>query len=177
MTDIRTRFTRANAVVALRVLLISAVAAGGAYALLVLVLHARVPYALCFVVVLAVVLGRRLTVALTPAPPSQSLVREDTEMTVYGVPDRPFADVRRWEERLDLIRGDRDYYARVVHPSIAAVVDERLRVAYGITRTEHADRARELVGPGMWEFLSTDRPRRLPSPAELAAVVEKVEDL
>jgi hypothetical protein len=177
VTDLRTRVTRANAALALRVLAITAVVAGAAYALLVLVLHARVPYALCFVVVLAVVLGRRLTVALTPPPAGQSLVREDTEMTVYGVPDRPFADVRRWEERLDLIRGDRDYYARVVHPSIAAVVDERLRVAYGVTRAEHPERARELVGPRMWEFLSTDRPRRLPSPAELAAIVEKVEDL
>ncbi|SDR72225.1 hypothetical protein [Actinopolymorpha singaporensis] len=161
----------------LRGLAVTAVAAGVAYALLVLVFHARVPYPLCFAVVLVVVLGRQFTRAFTPPPAGRALVREDTSATVYGVPDRPFADVRRWEERLDLMRGDRDYYERVVRPAIAAVVDERLRVGHGVTRDEQPERSRELVGARVWDLLTTTQPRRPPSPGELADVIAEVEDL
>jgi hypothetical protein len=162
---------------ALRGLAITAVASGLAYALLVLVFHAHVPYPLCFAVVLVVVLGRVLVGVFTPPPAGRALVREDISTTVYGVPDRPFADVRRWEERLDLMRGDRDYYERVVRPAIAAVVDERLRVGHGVTREDQPDRSRELVGARVWDLLTTTQPRRPPSPGELADVIAEVEDL
>lgn len=135
----------------------------------------RIPYALYVAVLFAVLVGRGVAASVRPPPVLTSPVREDTEIRAYGVPDRPFADVRRWEERLDLIRGDPDYFQRAVVPVLATAVDERLRIAHGLTRASDPARAREILGPRLWDFL--EEGTRAPSPAELALVVQEMEEV
>ena len=194
---------------AIRDLALAAVIAVGLYAVSAYLIRLRVPYVLFLVVVLAVVVGRHLTRAVAPPPVLERPVREDTELRAFGLPDRPYADVRRWDERLSLVQGDPAYFDRSVRPAIAAAVDERLRLSHGITRAGNPARAKEILGQTLWEFLayagdhdgsdhtsghgsnhgsnhSSDhtsdgkqptRPRRSPSPAELALIVKEMEDL
>lgn len=142
------------------------------------VLGAGIPYALILVVLLAVTLGHLMIVPLRPPPSLTAPLRENTDSLTYGLPDRPFADVRRWEDRLDWRRGDPEYFGRTVLPAIGAVVDERLRLKHAVNRQTEPDRARAIVGPTVWEFLQAGQDRRkAPSPAELAAVVKELEQL
>jgi len=166
---------------ALRDIAIAVVVAGGLYALSTYLIRLHVPYVLFLVVVLAVVAGRHVTSAVAPPPVLEHPVRE-TELRAFGLPDRPFADVRRWEERLSLVQGDPTYFDRSVRPAIAAAVDERLRLSHALNRTDNPDRAKEILGPTLWEFLHQDddqgaRSRRSPSPAELALIVTEMEEL
>ncbi|REF35832.1 hypothetical protein DFJ64_1224 [Thermasporomyces composti] len=154
-----------------------------------------VPYPLILALVLAVLLGARIASGVRAPARLASPVREDVEGPRYGVPDRPFADVRRWEQLLELVHGDGEYFRRSVLPAIGDLVDERLRTAHGITRASDPERARDILGHRVWTFLETgvvptrvrasrragsgqrigvggDRP---PSPAELAALVGEIE--
>lgn len=142
-----------------------------------LIVRVRFPYPLVVAVLLALTVGRLLVTPLRPPPLLAPPVREDTGSLVFGVPDRPFADVRRWEDRLEWTRGDPEYFGRTVVPTIAALVDERLRQRYGLTRGTDPVRAREILGPGVWEFLDTTQPRRVPSPGALALLVHELEQL
>jgi hypothetical protein len=180
---------------AIRDLAVAAVVAAGLYATSTYLIRLHVPYVLYLVVVLAVVVGRQLTVVVAPPPVLERPVREDTELRAFGLPDRPYAEVRRWDERLSLVQGDPAYFDRSVRPAIAAAVDERLRLSRGLTRTGDPARAKEILGPTLWEFLAyadadadadadagdgdkhPTRPRRSPSPAELAMIVKEMEDL
>ncbi|MEQ7126693.1 hypothetical protein ABN034_19440 [Actinopolymorpha sp. B11F2] len=159
---------------------LSAAVAGVLYAASGAVFGWEVPYLLYFVVILAVVAGRQIAAAVATPPVLESPIREDTEVRAYGVLDRPFAEVRRWEDRLELIHGDPAYFRRTVLPEITAVVDERLRTAHGISRARDPERAQELLGPRLWEFLETGsvgQRARAPSPAELTLIVKEMEDL
>jgi len=76
--------------------------------------------------------------------------------------------VNRWHVRL----GRR----RALQPSLAELVDERLRQRHGCTRAEDPDRARTLLGEKLWSYLA-DPAARTPSPRELAALLTTVEAL
>jgi hypothetical protein len=130
-----------------------------------------IAFALWLVVVLAVVVGRLVVRALLPRRQAELPIREDTEAQMLGqLPDRPFTGARRWEERLELTRGDAAYFGRVVLPELAALVEERLRL------TGELDRMNDVLGERAATFLNTPNPKRVPSPAELSAVVAKLEE-
>lgn len=135
-----------------------------------------VPYSLLLAVLLAATLGRLLIVPLRPPPQLTPPLREFGSLSWSGMPDRPFADVRRWEERLDWRRDDAEYFTRTVLPAIGMVADERLRLRHGVTRSTDPDRARQLLGPHVSAFL--ERPhQKAPTPAEIAALVKELESL
>jgi hypothetical protein len=131
----------------------------------------EIAFALWLVVVAAVVVGRLLVRALVPRRQGEVPIREDAEAKMLGqLPDRPFTGARRWEERLELARGDAAYFGRAVLPELTALVEERLRL------TGELDRMRDVLGEQAATFLTTPNPKRVPSPAELSAVVTKLEE-
>ncbi|MEU7907857.1 hypothetical protein [Actinoplanes sp. NPDC049118] len=82
--------------------------------------------------------------------------------------------VRRWEQLLDWSQNDAEKFSRNVLPVLAELVDERLRLKHGITRSSDPRRARELLGEQLCGFL--DEPnRRRPKARELAAYVDALE--
>jgi hypothetical protein len=132
----------------------------------------EIAFALWLAVVAAVLAGRLLVLALRPPRTSELPIREDSEAQVLGqLPDRPFTGARRWEERLELTRGDAAYFGRVVLPGLNALIEERLRI------TGESERVKEILGERALTFLTTANPKRVPSPAELSAVVAKLEEL
>lgn len=134
-------------------------------------LDLAVPYVVLLVGVAAVLAGRFLVASVRPPRPSVRPVREDSDIRVFGrLPDRPFAGVRRWEERLELIQGDDGYFRRSIVPDLWRLAEPRLGTA-------GAPERRELLGERAWDLLTADGRKRAPSPAELAAVVEKLEEL
>ncbi|HEY8454545.1 MAG TPA: hypothetical protein VIL34_03045 [Actinopolymorphaceae bacterium] len=183
---------------ALELVVPSLLLAGGLYLLGRALGGWRIPFALYVVLALAVVAGRRIVMSTAPPRKLQTPIREDVDVRAFGIPDRPFVDVRKWEDRLELAHGDLEHFRRHVLPAIAAMVDERLRLRYGINRTTHPERARELLGTRLWEFLETGSvdartgrtatrqvpevrggkaPARAPTPAELTLVIDRLEDL
>jgi MFS family permease len=159
---------------------VSAAIAGVLYAVGGAMFGWRIPYLLYLVVILAIVAGRKIVARVAPPPVLESPIREDTDVRAYGVLDRPFAEVRRWEDRFELIHGDLAYFRRTVLPEITNVVDERLRTAHGLSRRRDPERAREILGPRLSEFLETGsvgQRTRAPSPAELSLIVKEMEDL
>lgn len=150
---------------------LAVVVAAGLYALSRWGGGLEIAFALWLVVVLAVVVGRLVVRALVPRRPGELPIREDTEAKLLGqLPDRPFTGARRWEERLELARGDAAYFGRVVLPEIVALVEERLRITGGSRQLT------DVLGEQAATFLTTPNPKRVPSPAELSAVVAKLEE-
>jgi hypothetical protein len=76
--------------------------------------------------------------------------------------------VNRWHVRIGR--------KRALQPSLAELVDERLRQRHGCTRAEDPGRARTLLGERLWSYLA-DPAARTPSPRELAAMLTTVEEL
>ena len=158
-----------------RALLVAAAGAGAVYGLAIVLFGVKVPYALLFVVLLAAVLGRDLAVALRPPPRLAMPIREETEARHYELPDRPFVDALRWESRLEWLSDDGERFARTVVPALAALADERLRQAHGITRASDPERARQILGWRVCQLLDHDGRSRGPSPREMAAIVDDLE--
>lgn len=162
---------------AVRAVVVSAIIAGALYVVGRWILSLDVPYALEFAVVLAFVLGRQIARALKSAPTVSEPIREQAELPAYGFVDRPFGDVKRWEDRLDWTKGDLEHFQRTVLPAINSIADERLRQKYGVSRAEEPDRAREIIGSRLCDFLDAETLRRSPSPRELSAIVAELEKL
>ena len=99
------------------------------------------------------------------------------EPTPFALPVRPFARARRFEERLDLVRGDARHFVTVVLPELGALADERLLVTRGITRASDPEAAAAALGDRLGKFLADTERTRAPSVAELAAVVDDLEAL
>lgn len=90
-------------------------------------------------------------------------------------PDRLADAVQRWQTRISWGRAGIRPFTRT-SPLLAELVDERLRLRYGVTRTSDPERARTLVGDKLWSFLA-DPDARTPSQRELAALLTEVERL
>lgn len=131
-----------------------------------------VPYPLCLVVVVAVWFGYHVVQRVRPPSTYEGPIREDSDARGFGqLPDRPFVGVRRWEDMLELTRGDAAYFQHTVRPEILALLDERARLT-GV-RYDIAD-----LGPRLSAVLSdTDPPRRPPAPNEFAAAMTELEEL
>jgi len=69
--------------------------------------------------------------------------------------------VRRWSRLLEWgdtkVVADSGRFVRTVGARIGELVDERLRQRYGITRASDPDRARAIVGEGLWRLLGSHR--------------------
>lgn len=120
-----------------------------------------------------------LVVALKVVRPAPSLLHVGgyVDPTPFGLPVRPYARARRFEERLDLVRGDARHFVAVVLPELAALADERLLVTRGFTRTTDPVAAEEALGERLSRFLEDTTRTRAPTVAELTAVVDDLEAL
>ncbi|MFB9237310.1 hypothetical protein ACFFWC_17410 [Plantactinospora siamensis] len=84
--------------------------------------------------------------------------------------------VGRWVRTLDWTSGDADRYDNLVRPRLAALADERLRQRHGVTLATDPTRARALLGDPLWTALTVPA-RRSPSPRDLAAIVDQLEQI
>ncbi|GIG58448.1 hypothetical protein Lfu02_28200 [Longispora fulva] len=134
-----------------------------------------VPFLLVFTVCLAVAISWRLGGMLRPEPFPRYRPTPREESGFRAV-DKPFADAKRWVDRLDWVRGDGEQFNRALLPAFAALADERLRLRHGITRATHPARAAELLGPRLVDFLDSPK-RRAPSHAQLSELVKLLEEL
>lgn len=133
-----------------------------------------VPYGLTDGLLLAVAVSWRVTHAVhgPPVPLPLPPLAPTSEF-----PDRPFVAARRWEDRLAWTRDDTTSFNRTIRPLVTGVVAERLRQHHGITlATAPPERVRAVLGDPLWTFVTrpVDRP---PKPRELAALVDRMEEL
>jgi hypothetical protein len=133
-----------------------------------------VPYGLTDALLLATAVCWRVTHAVhgPPVPLPLPPVAPTTEF-----PDRPFVAARRWEDRLAWTRDDTTSFNRTIRPLVVGVVAERLRQHHGISlEAGPPERIRALLGDPLWTFVTrpVDRP---PKPRELAALVDRLEEL
>ena len=135
-----------------------------------------VPLLLLFGIALVVA---ALVVALKLVRRAPALVHVGgyADPTPFGLPVRPYARARRFEERLDLVRGDARHFVEVVLPELGAIADERLLVTRGFTRASDPEAAAAALGERLRRFLDDTTRTRAPSVAELTAVVDDLEAL
>lgn len=163
--------------VLIRSAIVAAFGAGVVYGLTILLLEVGVPYLFSFAVFFALLITRELVTSMQPLPPPAVPIRESDEAQAFELPDRPFVEVRRWENRLDWIIGDPERFTRVVLPAINEVVDERLRFVHSVSRENEPERAKEILGSRVWDFLHPQQAQGSPSPRELANIVKELENL
>ena len=141
------------------------------------VVQVRLPYGMTDALILAVAFSHRVAVAVHgPPDPLPPTPRAPT--TEFA--DRPFAGVRRWEDRLAWTHDDPVSFDRTVRRRLAELVDERLRIDHGTDLSGSGPggqrRVRVLLGDPLWTLLTeptTVAPRR----AEVAAAVRTMERL
>jgi hypothetical protein len=157
--------------------------AAGLTALITIVLRTvgvTPPYALVFAGLFALLALRRIVVRIAPLPPSRTrhahAPSDDDGRYDWGVPDALLSAQRRWEGRLAMAWGDRDRFARSAQLAIREVVDERLRLRFGVTTGSDPARARAVLDDALWTFM-TAPVGRAPRPAVLADLVGRVERL
>ena len=144
-------------------------------------LRSRVISVSVLLIVAAFVALRLLMLAVSevaPPPLPRPAVRrgEDDGDYRWAGTDTLRAAVRRWEQQLDWSQREPDSFSRNVLPVLAELTDERLRLKHGFTRASDPQRAREVLGEPLWQFL--DEPgRRTPKPRELSAYVEALEKI
>ncbi|MDG4789764.1 hypothetical protein O7626_28215 [Micromonospora sp. WMMD1102] len=131
----------------------------------------------------ALLLLRRLTLALVPPPPLPLRLRRPAQER--GEPDGHYdwtvrdalgSSVGRWETKLTWSQGEPARFAKAVLPVLAELVDELLRQRHGVTRAGDPVRSRALLGEPLWNFLESP-PKRTPAPRDLAAIVATLEKL
>jgi hypothetical protein len=139
------------------------------------------PFALAFMVILALLTLRQLVRLVAAPPPSRASARRPVSLPDdgayhWGNVDGLRAATGRWENRLDFSVDEPARFARTIQSRLAEIVDERLRLRHGFTRATDPARARSLLGDPLWMFL--DSPVRGPlAPRELAAVIAALEAL
>jgi hypothetical protein len=151
---------------ALRAVVASA-ALGAALVVVLLVLGYELPYPTAAAGILAVLVLHRLVAGLGV----RRRVRSATDLEQE--PGRRGADglapaVHRWHVRMQR--------KRTLQPSLAELVDERLRLRHGCTRAGDPARARTLLGERLWSYLG-DPGARTPSPRDFGAMLKTVEEL
>ncbi|HEY6740050.1 MAG TPA: hypothetical protein VI076_14505 [Actinopolymorphaceae bacterium] len=162
----------------LRLLAIALGASVVSYAAGNAIVGSDIPFVVHLSVMLVIACTHRIVLGVRPPKRTDPMIREDSDAPDMRLPDRPFAQMRVWEERLELVRGDADYFRANVLPALGELVDERLRLSHGFTRAEEPDRARAVIGERLWAFLdATSSPPRAPTPTELREVVRQMEEL
>lgn len=129
---------------------------------------------------LALLVLRRLVEQVTPPPPQPVAPPRDPAFDDgtyrWGTEDVLAGAVHRWERKLAWSKGEPQRFIRGVHPILVELVDERLRLRHGVSRSADPARARALVGDLLWTFLSAP-PKRTPAPRDLVALVAEVEKI
>jgi hypothetical protein len=102
----------------------------------------------------------------TPPPTAPRISPSDGIRTAAG----------RWEMRLEWTYDDLPRFTSVVQQAVKGMVAERLRLRHSVSLADDPERARELTGPQLWEFINepVSRPMRAP---ELAALVTRMEQI
>lgn len=129
---------------------------------------------------LALLVLRRLVGEATPPPPRPVAPPRDPAFDDgsyrWGAEDVLGSAVRRWERRLTRSKAEARRFAEDLHPALVDLVDERLRLRHGVTRSADPARARALVGDLLWTFL-TAPPKRIPAPRDLVVLLAEVEKI
>jgi hypothetical protein len=84
--------------------------------------------------------------------------------------------VGRWNQRLEYAHDDARHMAHLIRPAFTELVDERLRLRHGISRTTDPARAYALIGPELGRFITETGPRQA-TPQEIATLVAQMEAL
>jgi hypothetical protein len=162
-----TRRSRPHLRWAVKAVLASA-ALAAALVVVLIVLGYRVSYPVAAAAMFAALTLHRIVVGLRVPRrrPRQvdNLEREAGQESRDGLPPA----VLGWHARLSR--------KRTLRPSLAELVDERLRQRHGCTLAEDPGRARTLLGERLWSYLA-DPASRTPAPRDLAAMLTTVEEL
>jgi hypothetical protein len=91
---------------------------------------------------------------------------------------RAFDDVghSRWQRRLEWLEGDTAAFSTTAYPRLVLLVDQTLLLRHGIRRGNEPQQARQLLGEQLWKLLEQP-PARAPNPGQLAALVERIENI
>jgi hypothetical protein len=178
------RAPRASSEAAGRALLavVGAVALTAAVVFLMRQSGVGIPYPLALTVVLVLLALRWIVHRVAPAPPEVDAAAGPAPAADTGGYDWSGVELigspmTRWESRLDWVGGEPERFAAGVRPALAAVVDERLRLRHGITRTGDPRQARVLLGEPLWRLLAEEPVQRIPTPAELSVLIAAAERL
>lgn len=156
--------------------LIGALAGGFILRLLAL----AVPYTLLFMILLAFQLLHRSLRWVDAKPIPHGLRGPMLSAEDAGSPpaDGMQLAVARWDTRLSWVRMQHDphQFARNVQPRLIQLVDERLRLRHGVTRSADPARARAVLGDPLWTFMTTPV-RTDVRPADLATLIRQMEEL
>lgn len=90
------------------------------------------------------------------------------------LPGRPFVQADRWEHRLTVSGDDVERFNRVVRSRVAVVAAERLRQRHGVRLDRQPERARAILGDGLYDFLTGPLPR-CPTPDEMDRIIARIE--
>jgi len=163
-----------------RGLLLAVVSAGLLTGLAVAALRlfdVRIDPVLLFSGFLGLLLLRRFVadVSAPPAPRRRDLRQRADEDDSEGAPPRDglTAAVRQWANVL--VRAADHRRSDPLAPRLGDLVDERLRLRHGFVRADDPGRARELLGPELWQML--ERPGPLPRGRDLSAHLERLDRL
>jgi len=90
--------------------------------------------------------------------------------------DGLYAASAPWDNRLSWTQRDAERFDAQIRPMLGDLVDERLRQRHGLTRRSDPARAQALLGNPLWTFLTTPVTRS-PTPKQVAAVIQRMEEL
>jgi len=135
------------------------------------------PYALVLFTVAALVGLLHVTRRIKPPPLPATLRDNPVSGRVQPNPaDGVRQAVRQWDNRLDYAQDDPRHITHLIQPAVIDIVDERLRLAHGISRAADPERAHQLIGPQLWKFITEPVQRRV-TPHEMATLVAQMEAL
>jgi hypothetical protein len=142
-----------------------------------------VPYPL---LVMLVVVARALRAFLSwiaPQPLPNTLMRPSVELVSEDQAGGTSQDglhlaASRWDSRLSWVKmhGDKGQFARTVQPRLVEIIDERLWIRHGVSRTGEPDKARPLVGAELWTFVTEPVSKNL-TPREVAGLIALMEKI
>ena len=123
--------------------------------LLPLLLHLSLSIVVPLVAGLAASVVMHLVGRLQPAaaPPESGAARASEP-----APDRPFAGVEGWVDRLSWGLQDRRRFESGVRPGLVRLADQLLLDRHSVTRASHPERARKLLGPRLWDLATQPAP-------------------
>jgi hypothetical protein len=153
------------------------------------VVRVGVPYGLIVVTIFAVTIlraavaridARPMPVGITGrglGPPTDPQLATAVDADEGRTPDGMRIAVGRWDSRLNYPARDPERLVRVVLPRLREMADERLRLHHGFTMSTDPSRARRMLGEHAWKMFYEQPPRGGFSPQDLAALVERMEQL
>lgn len=148
--------------------ILASAALGAAVVVVLVVLGYEVSYPAAAAGILALLALHRLVTGLGVQRRLPRATDLEQEPGRRGGADGLAPAVHQWRVRMQR--------KRTLQPSLAELVDERLRQRHGCTRASDPTRARTLLGERLWSYLG-DPAARTPSPRDFAAMLATVEEL